>query len=86
MKKSLLIITLLAFGFWGKSQELLIPLNDDYEMEVQAAAYSSDYLFHTAMRGWSYSMFDGVLNLDSINELYRIQINKKGKFANYILN
>lgn len=86
MKKLLVIVFLLFLGFWGKSQELLIPLNDDYEMEVQAAAYSSDYLFHTAMRGWSYSMFDGVLNLDSINELYRIQINKKGKFANYILN
>lgn len=86
MKKLLVIVFLLFLGFLGKSQELLIPLNDDYEMEVQAAAYSSDYLFHTAMRGWSYSMFDGVLNLDSINELYRIQINKKGKFANYILN
>ena len=38
------------------------------------------------MRGWSYSQFDGIINLDSINELYRIKINKKGKFANYILN
>ena len=86
MKKYLLVISLVLFGFSAKSQELLIPLNDDYEMEVQAAAYSSDYLFHTALRGWSYSMFDGVLNLDSINELYRIKINKRGKFSNYILN
>lgn len=86
MKKLLVIVSLLFLGFFAKSQELLIPLNDDYEMEVQTAAYSSDYLFHTAMRGWSYSQFDGILNLDSINELYRIRINKKGKFANYILN
>ena len=86
MKKLLVIVSLLFLGFFAKSQELLIPLNDDYEMEVQTAAYSSDYLFHTAMRGWSYSQFDGIINLDSINELYRIKINKKGKFANYILN
>jgi len=86
MKKLLVIVSLLFLGFFAKSQELLVPLNDDYEMEVQTAAYSSDYLFHTAMRGWSYSQFDGIINLDSINELYRIKINKKGKFANYILN
>ena len=86
MKKYLLIISLILLSFTIKAQELLIPLNDDYEMEVQAAAYSSDYLFHTAMRGWTESQFNGILNLDSINELYRIKINKKGKFSNYILN
>ena len=86
MKKHLLIIVLLLTGCLANAQELLIPLNDDYEMEVQTAAYSSDYLFHTAMRGWTESQFNGILNLDSINELYRIKINKKGKFSNYILN
>jgi hypothetical protein len=86
MKKFLLVVLLVFAGFLVKAQELLIPLNDDYEMEVQAAAYSSDYIFHTAMRGWSESQFDGIINLDSINELYRIPIHKKGKFSNYILN
>ena len=80
MKKFLLFISLVFAGFIASSQELLIPLNDDYDMEVQTAAYSSDYIFHTAMRGWSESMFDGIINLDSINELYRIPIRKKGKF------
>ena len=86
MKKYLLIIVLILLGLSSRSQELLIPLNDDYEMDVQTAAYSSDYLFHTAMRGWSESQFKNVLNIDSINELYRIKINKRGKFSNYILN
>ena len=86
MKKFLLFISLVLLGFVASSQELLIPLNNDYHMEVDAAAYSSDRLFHTAMRGWSESMFDGVINLDSINDLYRIPIHKKGKFSNYILN
>ncbi len=86
MKKYLLVITLLCAAFIARSQELLIPLNDDYEMEVQTAAYSSGYLFHTAMKGWNESKFEKVLNLDSVNELYRIKINKKGKFSNYILN
>ena len=86
MKKYLLSISLIILGLAARSQELLIPLNDDYEMELQTAAYSSDYLFHTAMRGWTESQFNGILNLDSINDLYRIKINKKGKFSNYILN
>ena len=86
MKRFLIITSLLMAGILANSQELQVPLNDDYEMEIQAAAYSSDYLFHTAMRGWSMSQFDNILNLDSINELCRILINKKGKFSNYILN
>lgn len=86
MKKHILIISLILLCFTAKAQELLLPLNDDYEMEVQAAAYSSDYLFHTAMKGWTESQFNRMLNLDSINELYRIKINKKGNFSNYILN
>ena len=86
MKKYYLIISMILLGFPVFSQELLIPLNDDYEMEVQTAAYSSDYLFHTAMRGWSESQFNAVTNLDSINELYRVEFHRKGKVANYILN
>ena len=86
MKKYLLIVSLLMSGFMAKAQELLIPLNDDYEMEVQTAAYSSDYLFHTSMRGWSESQFNGIIDLDSINDLYRIKINKQGKYAKYFLN
>ena len=86
MKKYLFFVLLVFAGFLVNSQELLIPLNDDYEMEVQTAAYSSQYLFHTAMRGWSESSFKNIVNLDSINNLYRFNINRKGKFSNYILN
>ena len=52
MKRFLLVILLVLAGFLANSQELLIPLNDDYEMEVQTAAYSSDYaiaLLHLAL-------------------------------------
>lgn len=85
--KRLLFVTLLVFaGFFVKAQELLVPLNDDYEMELQTAAYSSDYLFHTAMRGWTESQFNNITNLDSINGLYRFKINSKNKFWNYVWN
>jgi len=70
----------------AEAQELQISLNDDYEMGVQAAAYSSDYIFHTSMRAWSELQFRNITNLDSINDLHRIEINKKGKFSSYILN
>lgn len=86
MKKYLVIVALMLAALCARAQELQIPLNDDYEMEVQAAAYSSDYLFHTAMRGWTESQFKNVLNLDSINALYRIKITNKNRFWNYIWN
>ncbi len=50
------------------SQELLIPLNDDYEMEIQAAAYNSAYRFHTANKSWSEYQFRNILNIDSLNK------------------
>ncbi|MBR4838099.1 MAG: hypothetical protein IK004_06655 [Bacteroidales bacterium] len=86
MKKYLVIVALMLAALCARAQELQIPLNDDYEMEIQTAAYSSDYLFHTAMRGWVESKFKVIINLDSVNEFYRIKINKKGRFSNYILN
>lgn len=86
MKKYLLIVSLVLLGFTANSQELQIPLNNDYHMEVDAAAYSSEYIFHTALRGWSESQFDGIINIDSVKNLYRIKINRQGKFSNYIWN
>ena len=84
--KKLISALLIATSFATEAQELQIPLNDDYEMGVQAAAYSSDYIFHTSMRAWSESQFKNIVNLDSINDLHRIEISRKGKFSNYILN
>lgn len=86
MKKYLSLFLLLLAGFFAKAQELQIPLNDDYDMGVSRAAYSSDYFFHTSMRAWSEFQFKDVTNIDSLNNLYRIKINRKGKFSNYILN
>ena len=62
---TLICLLLISNSF---SQELLIPLNDDYEMEVQAAAYNSDYRFHTAVKSWSEYQFRDILNIDSLNK------------------
>ena len=53
-----LLICLLT-ATYSYAQELLIPLNDDYEMEIQTAAYSSDYRFHTAdnLLGYWYNIW-----------------------------
>lgn len=81
---SLLALVILSVA--SNAQELQIPLNDDYEMEVSAAAYNSDYIFHTAMRSWSEYQFKDVTNLDSIQNQYRFNINVKNKFWNYVWN
>jgi len=86
MKKYLTLVVLVLWAFASKAQELQLPLNNDYKIEIDAAAYSSDYKFHTAFRAWSEHQFEGILNLDSINNLHRISIHRQGKFSNYILN
>lgn len=87
MKKialSLIIIFLsISYTF---SQELLIPLNDDYEMEVQSAAYNSAYRFHTATKSWSEYQFNGILDLDSLNKSQFIGGNFNKKWKNVIWN
>lgn len=68
------------------SQELLIPLNDDYEMEIQAAAYNSAYRFHTATKSWSEYQFNGILDLDSLNKSQFIGGNFNKKWKNVVWN
>ena len=68
------------------SQELLIPLNEDYEMGIQSAAYSSDYRFHTAMKSWSEYQFNDILNLDSLNKSQFIVKNYNKKWKNIVWN
>ena len=86
MKRYFILFVIILTAFWAKAQELQLPLNNDYKMEIEAAAYSSEHVFHTALRPWTEHQFDGILNLDSINNLHRLPINPQGKFANYILN
>lgn len=86
MKRCFTLFVIILTAFLAKAQELQLPLNNDYKMEIEAAAYSSEHVFHTALRPWIEHQFDGILNLDSINNLHRLPINRQGKFANYILN
>ena len=80
-----LIIIFLSINYTF-SQELLIPLNDDYEMEVQAAAYNSAYRFHTATKSWSEYQFNNILNLDSLNKSQFIGGNFNKKWKNVVWN
>ena len=86
MKKYFILVTLALSALLMRAQELQLPMNNDYKMEIEAAAYSSDVYFHTAFRSWTESQFKGVLDLDSVNDLHRIYIERKGKFSNYIWN
>lgn len=83
-----LLLSLICLVFIGSinSQELLITLNDDYEMEVQAAAYNSDYRFHTAVKSWSEYQFRDILNLDSLNKSQYFDRDFNKKWKNYAWN
>ena len=87
MKKIVLslIIIFLSINYIS-SQELLIPLNNDYEMEIQTAAYSSEYRFHTATKSWSEYQFNGILNLDSLNRSQFFVKNYNKKWKNIVWN
>lgn len=80
-----LIIAVLSISYIS-SQELLIPLNDDYEMEIQTAAYSSEYRFHTAVKSWSEYQFRNIIDLDSLNQSQFIVKNFNKKWKNIVWN
>ena len=87
MKKRIFTLLLCLFSIGNVfSQELLIPLNDDYEMEIQAAAYNSAYRFHTATKSWSEYQFRDILNLDSLNKSQFIVKDFNKKWKNYAWN
>ena len=88
MKLRSLLLSLICLVFIGSinSQELLIPINNDYEMEVQAAAYNSDYRFHTAVKSWSEYQFKDILNLDSLNKSQYFDRDFNKKWKNYAWN
>ena len=88
MKLRSILLSLICLVSIGSinSQELLIPINDAYEMEVQAAAYNSDYRFHTAVKSWSEYQFRDILNLDSLNESQFIVKDFNRKWKNYAWN
>lgn len=79
------LICLLSVTY-SYSQETLISLNDDYEMEVQAAAYNSSYRFHTAMKSWSEYQFRDILDIDSLNKSQFIVKNYNKKWKNLAWN
>lgn len=86
MKKVIFILICLLSISKLFSQELLIPLNDDYEMEIQAAAYNSAYRFHTATKSWSEYQFKDIINLDSLNQSKYFVKNFNKKWKNIVWN
>ena len=86
MKKILTLLLCLFSISKLFSQETLIPLNDDYEMEIQAAAYNSAYRFHTASKSWSEYQFKDILNIDSLNKSQFIVKDFNKKWKNYAWN
>ena len=86
MKKVIFILICLLSTSKLFSQELLIPLNDDYEMEIQAAAYNSAYRFHTATKSWSEYQFNNIINLDSLNKSQYIVKDFNKKWKNIVWN
>ena len=86
MKKVIFILICLLSTSKLFSQELLIPLNDDYEMEIQAAAYNSEYRFHTVTKSWSEYQFKDIINLDSLNQSKYFVKNFNKKWKNIVWN
>lgn len=86
MRKIFTLFCFLGLLLTARSQTLRLPLNDDYQMDIQAAAYSSGHIFHTALRPWSEAQISKIIDLDSISEQYRLPVKNKNKYQYYILN
>lgn len=87
IKKSISTLLICLFSItYSYSQETLIPLNDDYEIEIQSAAYNSSYRFHTAVKSWSEYQFRNIINIDSLNQSQFIVKNYNKKWKNIVWN
>jgi hypothetical protein len=73
MKKELVFILLTVLFFTSvQGQSLYLPLNHDYNHELQKAVYSSQYRFHSSMQAWQLNELKQTFNYDSITQLNRL--------------
>ncbi len=70
---------------------LYVPMNMEYNYDLQKAMYSPDFRFHTSIQAWNIGEISDKVNYDSIVTLNDIPIRKanktwKRKFHNKLLN
>lgn len=80
------LAALLSAAFALSAQELLLPLYEDYQINVIKQAYSSDYRFHSSMRSWTESQINAVSNIDSIRQAQYINRHCKNQWAQQLWN
>ncbi len=68
-----------------KGQNLFIPLDDNYQIQEQAAVYNSSKHFHTALRAWTEYDINKMTNLDSLRATNYIRP-EKSYLWNSLLN
>ncbi|MCF6172147.1 MAG: hypothetical protein L3J66_14340 [Bacteroidales bacterium] len=80
-RKILSLFTSILFLSVVQGQDLYLPLNRDYNFELQKAVYSSAYRFHTSIQPWQRNELEQAFNYDSIAQLNRLRkkIPKKWK-------
>ena len=72
-KEILLFFATILFITVVHGQDLYLPLNRNYNFEVQKAVYSSDYRFHTSIQPWQVNELKQTFNYDSITQIHRIE-------------
>jgi hypothetical protein len=74
LKYPSLIMTTLALilATTLNGQALYLPLNHDYDYELQKALYTPEFRFHTSIQAWRTGEIQQLLNYDSITQLQRI--------------
>ncbi len=66
-------IVLIVVSMQG--QQLYIPLNHDYDHELQKEVYSSKIRFHTSLQPWQLNELQAAFNYDSVVRLNRLERN-----------
>ena len=72
MRSAPILFLLFVLPFCATAQQLLHPLNDSYDADIQQAVYSSTHRYHSSVKPWIASELRLVAHTDSISKASQI--------------
>ena len=80
------IVVLLLLTFTSEAQSIYLPLNQQYNMDVQKAIYSPDFRFHTSVRPYYLPEVKAVFNYDSLENGFRMHHTYQQSWRQHVWN
>ena len=70
-------LTIQGYSHIAVAQQLTLPLNTDYNTTLQKEIYRPEVRFHSSIRPYVFSEVNNIVNIDSLNNSRRLNLNSK---------